>query len=103
MERSAIWRTVKRLVFRFYPRESRSAVSDRSKLQQNQRRSIAAAGNQLGQPLGAGKDRNGDASPKFPNKTQSPSRNARAGKALANFRMVVALFGGGAHKFIEHR
>ncbi len=34
--------------------------------------------------------------------TKSPSRHARAGEALAYLRVIISLFGGGAHEFVKH-
>src|SRR5216683_5976403 len=39
---------------------------------------------------------------KASSKTEVLSRDARAGETLADFRVIVSLFGWGAHEFIEH-
>src|ERR1700674_1164803 len=48
-----------------------------------------------------GKDRPRGRSRESSSRTKSPSRNARAGEALANFRAIKSLFGGRIHQSIE--
>src|SRR5882762_9727816 len=48
-----------------------------------------------------GKDRPRNLSRKSSSRTRSLSRNARAGEALADFRVIIPLFGGRIHQSIE--
>src|SRR2546422_10891997 len=48
------------------------------------------------------KDRKGDRHQSPLAEPNSHPQNARTGKALANLRVIVSLFGGGTHEFIEH-
>src|SRR2546422_3794802 len=48
------------------------------------------------------KDRKGDPHQSPLAEPNSHPQNARTGEALANLRVIVSLFGGGTHEFIEH-
>src|SRR2546429_690110 len=48
-----------------------------------------------------GKDRPRDLSRKSSSRTKWLSRNARVGEALADFRVIIPLFGGSIHQSIE--